>query len=347
MEVHPKLIACPESQSIGGKSLTQSQAKFDMLPPDVLGIIFKQFFHLKGIRTLKNLSRTCKLFDAVVKVRTESALQMIAHEIETNHQWILNDLFSFLTDEEKENFIKNRIVPERVHQTMDGCYIDGEREFELFDILGDPNHQAFRSHLYYIHAVAKLRTMRAAMLLKERCKEDWIAALARDIFFTKILNIDHNCDLSTEIIKEENHYKLMGHVTRIKGDNVLPLSERLPMIRCLIAAGIEPNTQITEDEKDWLECVFFDEPEPVDNEQSSFVDGANNKQFFSDETRYRVFVTLLENGWDINRLRSSDGLLLLDFLLKPESQSHAGVNSVINFLKRHGAKRACELYDTL
>ena len=350
MEVHPKLIACPESQSIGGKSLMQSQAKFDMLPPDVLGIIFKQFFHLKGIRTLKNLSRTCKLFDAVVEVRTESALQIIAHEIETNHQWILNDLFSLWTDEEKENFIKNRIKPERFHESYGGScrlgyHIDCEREFELLNIQDDPNRQAFRANLYYIHAVAKLRTMAGALLLKERCKKDWIAARARDIFFIKIIDINHRWELTPEIIKEENHYELTRKVIGIKRDNVLPVNERLPMIRCLIAAGIEPNTQITEDEEDWLERMFLEEIDFFYKEQP-IADGAKNKQFFSDQDRYRIFSTLLQHGWDIKRLRY-EGLLFLDFLLKPEVQCQAGVASVIDFLRRHGAKRACELYDTL
>ena len=78
------------------------------------------------------------------------------------------------------------------------------------------DRRALFDYLYVVHAVTKLRTIRTSLYLKALCEKDKMAFRARHIIFKKVINIT-----SPKVL--------------------LPIKERLTMIRSLLAAGIDPN----------------------------------------------------------------------------------------------------------
>ena len=83
-------------------TIVTSPVRLDTIPPDILGIIFKEFVNLNGIQTLKNLCRTCKQFNAFMKIRMPAKylVETIADELKRKHSWVMPEDFDYATAEE-------------------------------------------------------------------------------------------------------------------------------------------------------------------------------------------------------------------------------------------------------
>ena len=245
----------------------------------------------------------------------EFLIKAIAEEIKHKHSWVMPRDYDYLTEQEKKYVHENHVFPEsaKLPPFTQNC----ERDFEILDLRFPDRSRhlptsvyldikSIFEHLHYVHAVSKIRTMKAVTQLTTLCQNDPMAFHARNEVFARI--------------------------TTMEKESALPKEERLAMMRCLIAAGISPAIQMPSEEEDWFFNTFDDLAQFYNNKEIKI-------EIFVNSFRYGILLNFLKNGWNVNKLKDDE--TILDKALKQSVKDCPNIPVFIDLLKRLGAKRAC------